>query len=733
MSLSRAPASSSKSAEVDLRLGVDDLEKYLEKMDCPVATSSPLAKFVPSCVGQGSPKRIADSGLERALWSLAQARFRYGWHSVLADTFQEKTYEADRYGYLYSWEEVDGKSIRLNGPWKPADLLASANAILQPEACTPSLPIRLSFRPTQFGLFLRLLDLLRQRVIDCIQEPESGNENQLALSDLSKSTPAGSPSWLSSTLPKLLARKALSLPADLLPSLKELELADLLEIRDESIQIAPTLQEIAANLMLPSATIALTRQELEARTLDQQLLLLRGKSLWKLERKGDQDFTFAGLPSRQLATTLEAFLPSVNEKAYRQALVRLSAPAQPPPIPPETTSPPFNKETKPELAVKKAEKTSPSTPAVPESASGTTPPQKESTPPRSLPSELNSIFTQHGKRIAAGAAVLLLLILGIVLGTNHSPHPSGAPPVTIQTSSMENPWNAALAQAKPIVGDPLLAANPPKPRSGPKDWSKGLRPMVAHTPALEKEKPPPPAVDLRMIGASSWQTDNDKLTVRIKLDQISNKGTKRSPPLSLELWASKTLYTGKEINGYKLGEYKLKSLGPKKRYRDLSRNVTYTPPPNGTYFTSLHLVTRGPKGKQYVAYHPYDKAEKFTFREIALVGGFTFETNPRDRGVKVTFDEIANRRASGTSGTIKIQLFLSKKPLSKDFKQKGYFIADYQLGQLNAGESYKNFSKWLHYTPPARGKYYVSLVVSEYVQGGYLRYDHASVEKPIKF
>lgn len=731
MSLSRAPASSSKSAEVDLRLEVDELSGSLERMECLVAAFSPLAQFVPSRVGPGSPKCIADSGLERALWSLAQPCIRYNWHSVLAETFQEKTYDADSYGYLYVWENVDGKSILLNGPWKPADLLASAKAILQPEACTPSLPISLTLSPTQFSLFLRLLDQLRQKVIESIQESDHGKEIQLALPDLSKSAPPGNPSWLSSKLPKLLAGKELPPSVDLLPSLKELELADLLEIRDESIHVSPTLREIAANLMLPSAAVALTRQELQANAPNQQLLFLRGKSLWKLERRGEQDFTFAGLPSRQLATSLQALLPSVDEEAYRRALVRLSAPAQPPPVPPETTNPSPTKEAKPEPAAKQAEKTTASAPTIPESASGTTATQIESTPPRSSPSEGKTISTQNGKRIGAGVAVLLLLIFGIIIGTYQSPNSTRTSPLTKQLDVMDNPWNVALAQAKPIVGDPLLAANPPQPRSGPKKWSKGLRPVVAKTP--EKEKPPPPTTDLRMVGASSWQADNDKQTVRIKLDQISNKGTKRSPPLSLELWASDRPYPGKVTKSYKLGEYQLKSLGPKKRFRNLSRTVPYTPPPNGTYFTSLHLVTRGPEGKKFVAYQQYDQPETFAFREIALVGGFTFKTNPRGQGVQVTFDEIANRRASGTSGTIRIQLFLSKKPLMKDFNQKGYIIADYQLGQLKAGNSYKNFSKWLHYTPPARGKFYVNLVVSEYSQGDYVRHDHLSIEKPITF
>lgn len=83
-------------------------------------------------------------------------------------------------------------------------------------------------------------------------------------------------------------------------------------------------------------------------------------------------------------------------------------------------------------------------------------------------------------------------------------------------------------------------------------------------------------------------------------------------------------------------------------------------------------------------------------------------------------DEITNFDSSGVSGPLHLELWAVAESLDGG-PVTGYKLAEYELGQLVAGNSYSNISSGsVHFTPPPNGKWTFNMFVTEYTP-------HASV------
>ena len=102
-----------------------------------------------------------------------------------------------------------------------------------------------------------------------------------------------------------------------------------------------------------------------------------------------------------------------------------------------------------------------------------------------------------------------------------------------------------------------------------------------------------------------------------------------------------------------------------------------------------------------------------------VVGTYSYVISPSNNTVQLTVDEIQNV-ASGGTGTIRLELWLTTSPWNPSGSNTGYEIAKDQLafstnGTLASGKYFLNISDTVTYAihPPA-GTYYVTLAVAEY-------------------
>jgi hypothetical protein len=97
-------------------------------------------------------------------------------------------------------------------------------------------------------------------------------------------------------------------------------------------------------------------------------------------------------------------------------------------------------------------------------------------------------------------------------------------------------------------------------------------------------------------------------------------------------------------------------------------------------------------------------------------------------GVRMTATHIVNNRASGTSGTLRLQLWAtSTRPVFGN-NVVFYPLGTYVVGTLAANHEYNNVdSGQVTYTPPPAGCYYITVALEEFVSGSYQYVDLATL------
>jgi len=693
--------------------------------------------------------RVSVVGLtprDRCLNAFAHPVRKLTWGVQLADGFSQREFASDRFGFLHgSWEEGDGH-LRVRSPVGVDELQASAEAILQAGQCPPAHHIQAPFSQEQILAFFHLLDVARKQLLSSLQSPGGPGTLKLAVAPDNFRPGAGESGWLFSCLRRCLPLNNRKAAGEARTTLRELEEMEWLECREGGIVMAPSMREIATDLLSPQAGLSLSSLDgTDAERLTGYLLLLRGRALWKLEKTATGEYLLAGQPGRGLGKLLEKNLPTADEAGWHSALRQEQAAhlAPPPPVPEKEEAP---------LPVQPEPVPSAPEPAA-EASPAETPPPIEEQPPKDVenapvipltPEEDTSDSESPRKRILYSVAAVtgILLLIGAVYGL-------------VSLFQSESPWNEMLATAEPksALSETESESRQRPPLPGPIAWNakdapenialsnadlesgEGAPPEKDAASRIAKPKPKPkpkPRTDLRMIGDSRWQSDAEKQTVLLKLDELSNQGTKRSGKLRLELWATREPYK-KGIRGHRLGVWNLQPLGPGESYKNLAKRVPYSAPPDGEYYTFMQVSEETPKGSFQRDRIQYKEKLTFYQKPLRFIGGFGFETNPRGKGIKMEIDEIAHQRPSGESGTIKIQLFLTKKPYSENPSQQGYIVMDFNMGKLKAGYSFKKFSKWLHYNQPPPGNYYANLFVQEYTEDGFILHDVLTHNKPLRF
>lgn len=229
--------------------------------------------------------------------------------------------------------------------------------------------------------------------------------------------------------------------------------------------------------------------------------------------------------------------------------------------------------------------------------------------------------------------------------------------------------------------------------------------------------------NLSLEGSLSWQTINSNTQVQISAATVYNRrsgGT--SGTLRLELWALNAPYSGGGGSGIKMGQGQLNPLPAGSYYSGVVRTSAYSPPTqSGTYYVSLFLTEYSSSNTSNDGYGIVDWGN---FSNTLVIGGspvggagltipgaWTWQISS---GIaRITTERIVNGRASGTSGSLRLELWALASSYAGGAFQ-GYKIAEQSYNPLPAGTQYTNIDFSRNANLPPTGSWYVVLMLTEY-------------------
>ncbi|HKM56637.1 MAG TPA: immunoglobulin domain-containing protein [Isosphaeraceae bacterium] len=100
--------------------------------------------------------------------------------------------------------------------------------------------------------------------------------------------------------------------------------------------------------------------------------------------------------------------------------------------------------------------------------------------------------------------------------------------------------------------------------------------------------------------------------------------------------------------------------------------------------------------------------------DVVLIGTAQFQVS--GSSVILSVPEISNLSTSGTSGTLRVELWAFASPFTGG-SQTGYRLAIYVPGTLMANYYFPPFTETVAYAPPPNGSWYYSMLLTEYTDG----------------
>lgn len=117
---------------------------------------------------------------------------------------------------------------------------------------------------------------------------------------------------------------------------------------------------------------------------------------------------------------------------------------------------------------------------------------------------------------------------------------------------------------------------------------------------------------------------------------------------------------------------------------------------------------------------------------IKLSGNWSYSMDFSEQTTHITGAKIINNESS-TSGTVKISLYLTDTKYAGG-SINGYALANYKFDQLEGGYYYHDVDKQLNFdASPPSGNYYVTLLLLEYTNDGFIIRDYLSFDDLLAF
>lgn len=235
-------------------------------------------------------------------------------------------------------------------------------------------------------------------------------------------------------------------------------------------------------------------------------------------------------------------------------------------------------------------------------------------------------------------------------------------------------------------------------------------------------------------GNTSWSLSNNVLN--IKVDKVTHNGTGITGSLRLRLWATQVPYSGGSITGYVLGTYQFQAvLQPGQYYHDISVNVPYTAPPDGTYFTTLTLEEYFDSGWSIMSFSAFPNTNYFgaggsgTSR-LSMQGTESWAINNDVVTLKV--DKVVNNGA-GTTGSLRLRLWATDTVYGGG-TIRGYVLGAYQFSrQLGPYQYFYGINQQVPFSRPADGVYHTTLTLEEYTSAGWVIRDYVDFNTTTTF
>ena len=232
---------------------------------------------------------------------------------------------------------------------------------------------------------------------------------------------------------------------------------------------------------------------------------------------------------------------------------------------------------------------------------------------------------------------------------------------------------------------------------------------------------PAGAQDLSLEGTVSYTISGTKVVLKAdKVVNHSDGGT--SGTLRLRLWATSSPYSGGSISGYVMGTSVLGVLEGGYQFPGVSMSVAFTGPPSGTYYITVTLEEYQASGAYTIVdYMNFSGTKQIgpggSFGDIKLEGLVSWKQS----GSKITLkaDKVVNYRDSGTSGTLRLQIWATRTAYSGG-RISGNVLGSVTLGTLKGGYYYPNINKTGTYRKPPNGTYYITMTLEESQRGSYV-------------
>lgn len=118
---------------------------------------------------------------------------------------------------------------------------------------------------------------------------------------------------------------------------------------------------------------------------------------------------------------------------------------------------------------------------------------------------------------------------------------------------------------------------------------------------------------------------------------------------------------------------------------------------------------------------------------VKLLGSWGYQIDYSQQNVRITGAKIENSATEGKSGTVKLSLYLTTTKYTGG-SITGYALIDYQLDQIEAGYYYHDINRVINFNVnPPSGNYYVTLLLMEYTDNGFVIKDYLCFDDLLAF
>lgn len=247
-----------------------------------------------------------------------------------------------------------------------------------------------------------------------------------------------------------------------------------------------------------------------------------------------------------------------------------------------------------------------------------------------------------------------------------------------------------------------------------------------------------------IAGAYTITPSSDGSTATVNVAGIQNTTTSTtSGSLGFALWYSPTPYNGGTITGYQvaasylpIGQCTSSQLQPGGECVSITVQDSLTLPPPGVYYPVLLLIEHSATCTSANGYCTDDFVNLLRTSDgsptvtvgtngggatsgVSIVGTYSYVPDPTAGTVQLDVAELLNASPSNTTGTLRLELWLTPGPYSGG-SINGYRVATYQLtgssnGQLGPNQYFSNISASVPLSGlPGAGTYNATLIVTEY-------------------